>query len=612
MRYVALMAVIVTLSGCGFATDNNHKNTLAKDESVYEIGSPVPAEGFNELQIITLSVFKKGASGKSRYVEIVDGEYLTPDSVYSMAVTVPKRTVDGEELDQRVFISDGGWSDVDGNRVEAVYDAEKDMYLADFNLSGPDQFLITPLLVQVIGSDGKAAKAKFLVTTQDELAASYGNLVDRGFCMTLSKKFLASLPDLINPIMDEQFGSKIIKVNSISPANNGSGKKTNGIINVNAAGVSFDVILNDSVVNSSGEVTRGLYVGVEDVSSGTMGNGLEILMGIFTDLFFKGLRISDIPMTALGMGLGPMIDSVMTSSEEGLSIPGLNIPELEIAVDLDSTIYLNLKGYPEETTSGFAVMGGSMYVPDNDDVIKNSKGYYLWPEVSVDTYDTMIEDGMDTIMDNATDIGMVLSQYNINQMLQALMKNLNVEVKSINTQVALFSPKVKTDNLDLVVMINPKGIAVDFPTKRVVANDVKLLLIESGEVNGPVSELSLDLTMVFDVVFRMDGDSLFMDLSVEPIEELCHMHVMKDESGMTSLDHGKFVPIIFQYLGGGGSTLTIPVPLSDLGIVPRKGVTPGTVTVDDYGNCFLSMAVSSIDATKLSSGGGCFIETAVK
>jgi len=44
-------------------------------------------------------------------------------------------------------------------------------------------------------------------------------------------------------------------------------------------------------------------------------------------------------------------------------------------------------------------------------------------------------------------------------------------------------------------------------------------------------------------------------------------------------------------------------------------VTPGTLTTDEFGNCFLSMATSGIDMDKiaaLTSGGaaGCFINTA--
>jgi hypothetical protein len=291
----------------------------------------------------------------------------------------------------------------------------------------------------------------------------------------------------------------------------------------------------------------------------------------------------------------------------------LNLPPVDLGIGLDATLYLNLLGYPSETTSDFAVLGGALYVPDNADVSKDASGYYVWPEVSDDAYDTMMDVGMGNIRTSATDIGVGLSQYNINQMLAGLMKNLEVKVKDINQVAALFGPKVKGDAVDLEVTINPHGIAVDFATRRIVANDVKLLLVESGKVNGPVAELSLDLSMEFDVAFRMESGKLMMVLSITPMEDRCHMHVMKDETGLEALDHGKFVPIIFQYLAGGQRTLTIPLALSDFGIMPRGGVTPGTLTTDEYGNCFLSMATSGIDMDKISAltsgSAGCFIDT---
>jgi len=207
-----------------------------------------------------------------------------------------------------------------------------------------------------------------------------------------------------------------------------------------------------------------------------------------------------------------------------------------------------------------------------------------------------------------------ISQYNINQMLSGLMENLKVRVKDINQMAALFGPKVKGDTADLEVTLNPRGVAVDFAKRRIVANDVRLLLVESGEVNGQVAELSLDLSMEFNVVFSQENGKLIMTLSVTPMEDRCHMHVMKDETGLDALDHGRFVPIIFQYLAGGQRTLTIPLALSDFGIMPRGGVTPGTLTTDEYGNCFLSMATSGIDMDKISAltsgSAGCFIDTA--
>ena len=603
---VGLVIMSSIMGGCGFFAQDDHKTSLAVNEAVYDQGSPVPAVGFDESQSITLAV-KKVVGGKNTFVPVKDGDYLDPGK-YTLGITATPRTVKGEAMAERVFVSDGGGD----YQVEAQYDQGKKMYVADFKLIGADYFLITPILVQVIYSDGKASKAKFLVTTAKNLGAPYGSLVDRGMSVTVSKAFLGTLPAIVNPMIAQQVGSSAIKINNIYPANNATGKDQDGVVGIDVAGIKCEIILNDMKQDSSGQISRGLYIGIEDVSGGTMSNGLEAITGVFANLFLKGLKINNIPTMALGLGLSDLTKGLM-DQPGGLSIPGLALPPVDLGLALDSTLFLDIKGYPAETTSDFAVLGGALYVPDNADVTKDANGYYVWPTVTTDAYDTMIDVGMGTIKDSGTDIGVAISQYNINQMLQGLMKNLTVTVKDINKMAALFSPKVKTDKLDLNVTINPKGMAVDFVTRRVVANDIKLFLVESGEVNGTVAELSLDISMVFDVAFRMDGGKLIMEMSVEPMEDRSHMHVMKDETGLDSLDHGKFIPIIFQYLAGGQNKLTIPLPLSDFGIIPRSGVTPGKMVTDNFGNCFLGMAVSGIDMTKLSSGGaGCFIDTATR
>jgi len=606
-RWLTWILCAVLLTGCGFfAQDEDEESSVAQLEEVYEVGSPVPAVGFEQSQAITLSV-QQGEGSAGEFVEVADGDYLSPGQ-YRMGVRVTPRKVKGKTVSERVFLGDGGWD----YNVEASYDQDRQMYVAEFKLIDANYFLITPILVQVVYSDGKASKAKFLVTTAKDLGARSGSLVERGMSVTVSKAFLGTMPEIVNPIIAEQMGTSAIKINNMTPADNSAGKDEEGVVNIDVAGITCDIVLNDRKESGSG-VTRGLYIGIEDVQGGTMSSGLEMITGVFANLFLKGLSITGIPTMALGLGLGDMVTNMLSSSE-GLSIPGLNLPPVDLGISLDSTLYLNLLGYPAETASDFAVLGGALYVPDNADVSKDADGYYVWPEVSDDTYDTMMDVGMGNIRTSATDIGVGISQYNINQMLGGLMKNLKVTVKDINQVAALFGPKVKGDAVDLEVTINPKGIAVDFATRRIVANDVKLLLVENGKVNGQVAELSLDLSMEFDVAFSQEAGKLIMTLSITPMEDRCHMHVMKDETGLDALDHGKFVPIIFQYLAGGQSTLRIPLALSDFGIMPRSGVTPGTLITDEYGNCFLSMATSGIDMDKVSAltsgSAACFIDTA--
>ena len=592
LSFLAVTGMVLYLAGCGLYSDDKHNRTLAEDESVYQVGNPVPAVGFDESQTILLYV--KGEDGSFEKVE--NGRYL-PRSKYTFGVKVTPRTTDGKVMDQVVQLSDGGWKE----GIEAAYNADHKMYIADFKISG---FMTSPILIQVIYPDGQASKAKFVVKTAENLAAPYGMLVDRGLSITLSKDFLHSLPPAINPLIKEQLGN--IDIRDIAPADNTSaGKKKNGVLNIDVMGLKCDVILNDTAKG-----TRGLSIGIEDVTGGTAGNLLELITGVFAKLFLKNLNLNNIPIMALGFPLGDLVAGMM--NQPASPIAGMLPEGMELSLKLDATLFLNLLGYPEETTTNFAVLGGALYVPDNDDIVKDKDGKLLWPQVTIDPTETGIAAGMARIesIDPArpTDIGVAVSQYNLNQMMQGLMKGLEVQVKSINKTVALFSPKDKSDNLDLIVTINPSGMAIDFAAHTIVVNDVNLLLVESGKVNGPVTELSLDLTLLFDA--SIGTDHLSLNMSIEPDQDLCHMHVMKDDTGLGSLDHGRFVPLIFQFLSKGQDTLNISIPLADLGIQPRTGVSSnGAIEMDDQGNCFMGMAAAGLDAGKLPTS-GCFLTTA--
>jgi len=60
-RWILIICLSATLvlSGCGFfAQDEDEEGAVAQLEEVYEVGSPVPAVGFEQSQAITLSVLR--------------------------------------------------------------------------------------------------------------------------------------------------------------------------------------------------------------------------------------------------------------------------------------------------------------------------------------------------------------------------------------------------------------------------------------------------------------------------------------------------------------------------------------------------------------------------
>ena len=57
--------------------------------------------------------------------------------------------------------------------------------------------------------------------------------------------------------------------------------------------------------------------------------------------------------------------------------------------------------------------------------------------------------------------------------------------------------------------------------------------------------------------------------------------------------------------------LTISLPLTELGIVPREGALPGWVQTTSGGDCFLGLAARGIDLDQLPlDTGACLIATA--
>lgn len=597
--FTAIMSLGM-LSGCGFFS-GDHEEQLAADESVYETGKGVPAVPYGEAQTITLYL-GHAVNGKTVFSKVTDGDFLQLDqdengndilTVKALGVKVTPRKANGVALDQRVFLSNGGWD----YQVEATFDEDRQMYLADFKFMPADIFLTHPVLVQVIYPDGKASKEKFIFHTRND-AAQPGMLVDRGLALTLSESLLHQLAPALKPLLEQQGVN--LDIQDLAPADNTSGGKR-GVIRANLGFASADIILEDTYTPLFGSKTRALALGVEDLGGGgTEGSVGKAIGDAFFGLLFKNVAL-DFPVMAVGLNLGDLLSGLGGDSSGNALLGMLS------GLKLDATLFLNLFGLPEPTKMTHAVIAGALYAIPTADVQKDADGNPLWPSVTIDPHDT----GMDLslIKNDQTDIGMALSQYNLNQTLSQVAKQLSLTIPAIQKLVPMFTPANPGDDLDLTLTLNPAGMAIDVTTRRLVINDIHLLFVEKGI---PQSELSLDLTMLFGVAFRTDATGKSsLDLSITPVDELCFIHVMRDNLALDMFDHSSFVPMIFKGFSGGAAAMTIPIGLSDLGIASPADQTPGQALFDDHGNCFLSMAVASLDVSKLTSG-GCFIATAGK
>jgi len=585
---VSISFMLATLMGCGFS--DNHETQLAKDESVYQTGNGVKAVKFNDAQFIELSIWKESVEGQGAFEKVANGDYVEPGK-HTLGVMVTPRKVNGGIMDQRVFVSDGGWE----YQVEAQYDKDKKLYVCDFKFLASDYYLTHPVLIQVIYPDGRASKEKYVLHTVADLAAKPGWLVDMGLGVTLSRNLLSEMKPVFNSLLPG------VEVQELSPAVNATGGDK-GILHIDLGSLAFDLILDDTYTPQGGQETRALNIGIEDIAGGTPENLLEAIASAFFNLFFKNLNLQGIPVMAVGFNLGDLLQG-LGGSDGGSEDP---LAGLLTGLKIDSTLFLNLYGMPEMTDMDFAVIGGGLYAVESKYVKKDESGNLLWPTVMIDPYDTQMD--LSLLKKGSTDLGLALSQYNLNQMLPEVAKGLQLTIPAINKMVPMFTPEDPKNDLDLSLKINPAGIAIDMKSRRIVANDIRLIFVEAST---PKAELSMDLSLHFEMGFHADeGGKGYLDLMITPMADRCYLHVMKDNLGMDMFDHSTFVPMIFTGLaGGGGDAMQVSISLSDMGVLPREGAEPGQVAFDENNNCFLGLAVGGLDTSKLPIG-GCFIATA--
>jgi len=605
---VSISFMLATLIGCGFS--DNHETQLAKDESVYQTGNGVKAVKFDDAQFIEL--FMK--DGEGAFEKVTNGDYvkLNKDkdnhdipTIYTLGVTVTPRKVSGGIMDQRVFVSDGGWD----YQVEAQYDKDKKLYVCDFKFLPSDYYLTHPVLIQVIYPDGRASKEKYVLHTVADLAAKPGWLVDKGLGLTLSRDLLTKMTPVFSSLLPG------MEVQELSPAVVNLAEGDQGILHIDLGSLAFDLILDDTYTPQGGQETRALNIGLEDIIGGTppFDSLRQAIASAFINLFIKNHDLQGIPVMAVGFNLGDLLQG-LGGSDGGSEDP---LAGLLTGLKIDSTLFLNLKGMPAEMVeeTEHAVIGGGLYAVESKYVQKDESGNLLWPTVVVDPYDTQMD--LSRLKNDSTDLGLALAQYNLNQMLPEIAKGLQLTIPAINKMVPMFTPAKPGEDLDLTLKINPGGIAIDMINdeknprpKRIVINDIRLTFVEAGV---PQSELSMDLTLNLDVGFPEDPKTHkilpVLTITITPVDELCFIHVMKDNLGMDMFDHSTFVPMIFSGLAGGGGDVKFSISLSDLGVLPREGVEPGQVAFDKNGNCFLGLAVDGLDTSKLPIG-GCFIATA--
>lgn len=608
-----VLGIGITLAGCGFIRGDYEKPEPEK--YYYNTGEPVDAVGYAESQAIQLfQLTNKGEeSNIDAFQEIRNGAYIDK-GIHTLGIRVtPEKGQDVQTVGQRVFAGDGGWD----YQVEAFLNDASGLYICDFEFQDAAIYLTHPVLIQVISPDGKASKEKFVVTTYPGLRPEPGMLVENGMGISLSAALLDSLKGVMAGMLGEDTPVPV-EVYGFGPAPYEAG--SDGIFHLNTNIMSCDIALKDTYTNTDDEEVRGLSTRLVNITGSTSdpGNIMESLMKFMFrylgEFLMNTMGLSEsavgpvaVPLSDLLAGLG----GTATPREDAAAVDPM--AALMQDMEMGTTLFLNLYGLPVETNDDFAVIGGGIYSIASNLVETDTEGMPVWPDVEVDTTNTGMNLGRIKDTEKDIDLGIALSRYNMNHMLGEIMGGMQMKVRDVQTLgIPVFSPANPGNGLDMIITMNPGGAAMnlvplsapDNPKPGVFAiNDMRLELVEE---DTPVAELSMDLNMALNINLVVRGGEYMLQLVLLPDYDHCYFHVLKDDLGMSAIDHSRMVEVLFRMLiGAEGRGMILPLPL---GMTQKTGSLLNPVEFDPNGNCFMNLAVEELDTSAIP---GCFIDTAM-
>ncbi len=593
-----LLCFVLVLAGCGGeSADDPIKSAAYYPQTGNPADTPAGEEGGGPLASICAVPYDSVASIKLNIKETE--ENLTPVSngdlvgagEKTLCIDVSPR-YDGE----RVFVSDGG------RYVEEAFLNKDDLYECKFTFDA-DNYNAHPLLIQAIYKNGLASKKKYVLATNTEFKAGDGQLVKNGLGITVGKDLLAGLGGSIESLIGEAMGIEAT-VNEFKPADNASNAGKEGVLYLDIDGLlTGDMVINDTTP----EGDRKLYISFEDDQ--LLGGGfIGWAAGIFLSLTGNEITLS---MSALSMDLGDLLGGL--GGEEGDDdLLGSILGGLE----LDKLLFINAFGRPEDTTPAYAALGAGLYVAEGEDVLKDSEGNNIFPEVIEDEANGKMS--IEPIIPAGDfNMGVGLSKYNLNQVLEGIATGLKVPLPAASLPIPLAIPaRAPGTSQVLEITLNPKGLTIDMDSEtgaRMDITDMRMEYIEEGNVKW---QLSLDIALNLGIGVSSDEEGgLFLDLTMEPIEGLCNAHVMKDNMGICIFDNSDFVITLFATLSEmmaedgaeaqADAPFSVSIPLDSF-LNPAIGTEKaGAIDFDDSGNCFMNLAVDSIE-----SGALCFISSA--
>ncbi len=538
---LVLSFALVALAGCSGDSDDVGLvpditgESIGGEAMVYEKGAAVYAVSYAESADISLylrtasAAEDEVAAEEVAFVEVHDGDF-----VGSGLRTFGVKLEGGVSDDFIVNVSNGG-----GYYTEAIADGSG-YYVCEFGVLADN--LYQPILVEVVYADGRASKEKFVVATQ--VMPARDELVREGVALMIGADILddQALKDALGPILsaDDMLGMDTV-VKKITPDTEG-----NGIIHLELSidliagggrtGLNADIILQDEA-----DGTRGLYLVLEDGRLDLLEDGTSIplpdrLLNLIADL-------GNLGTIAFPLDLGELLAEL----------------DLGLELDLARYLFIDLYGMPEYNSANFAVVGGGLYSAHNEDVETDAEGNALaWP--AIDVYDAPLKW---EIQDPSGNVGAVISQYNLTQVLNDILGgvelvldcDMELDGAALKDQLPFLIPAEADGVQEIKATVKPGSIEMNLLSDdiRVVVSDLRLEYLEAGQ---PVWEISVDLSVVLGLYFYNVGQDLMLDLDLIVQETHTHTHIMKtDIPKLGMYDHSYLIEGIVDTLLGGNTNI---------------------------------------------------------
>ncbi len=648
-----LLILSCVISGCGALESDAPPFTFDPfydDPNFYVPGDSLAGGDFTFTNV-NVDVFLWDTD-KQQFVLITDGSYVPPGKhTFGIKPGMRKETnilemefenlndiLQGSPMDQRVYASDGG----NEYLVEAFLDEENELYLCDFVVDGT--YITTTLFIEILYPDRRAKKEKVILATKKGVRPAHDKLIKEGMGVTINTEFVNEMLEMMkndealfntligtagsfmcNSEMDlSNLSSMLGLVSEVKPGKN-------SLMEMELFGglAAIGINIKDIYTQETQEVQGPLKIEMPLSSEIPIIKWLPLIINPFINSITSSLIPEPISIDFDAV-LGPLTDQfaeqALSSANMSESMELMMLEILDSMFPMNITAFANAFAKPEENTENLGALITGLYfaptseLPTAEQLALVDRCYPDWPTgVTVDNT-TPID--LNPIQTNKTDIGIAMSQYQINNILSGLGRiwALPMPPTLVNQLQTLIKMDNPSSEQELKLFFNPEGFSIEFLDSNGEAEAVLTIhdmLWVITDNDAPISIWSMDAAFKINVNFRIEDGNLFLDLTLVALPEEMKMHIIEDKIKMTFLDHSSFTKSVFDLLltqelqVGEVTEFNLPINLTKMmGVVAKED---GTDLTMKNGNCYMSIALEDEGGCFFSNledmAGSCFIST---